>query len=265
MSEKQLTSQAEIVFWLDDENRDYRAGVALFEKYSRNKSMLHFFQRKGNEALSRLEYQLRKLAGKKHLRPAEETKRISFAKAQESTEIRPPALTVRTEIKIGRADGIKFEDLPESLQPLYSANTDDYKAMRSLHEKMKLSNTDEDRARFRAELVKLDDAVAKRWEIIDKWAETGELPNQDDENTDENKTGANKLTPQQVGAHRASISRNLEHLENTEGVSPQKWEEYLKRLLVAASALLDDGQSLAPATLDRIRKFAPSFGSFPDT
>jgi len=50
----------EIQSWLDSD-KDYQAGLILFEKYSKTLSMIHYLKRKQNQ--EKLERELKKLLG----------------------------------------------------------------------------------------------------------------------------------------------------------------------------------------------------------
>lgn len=143
----------EIKTWLDGQ-RDYEAGRTLFEKYSKKQPLINLFRRKYKPEV--LEYNLRKLVNA----PAGK----SQPEAQPVATLKPGnKLEVDTGLKV------KYNDLPERLKKLYDQNREEYKLMRVVHEKMKLAQTDQERAKLRAELVKKDDLIAENWKVLDAW------------------------------------------------------------------------------------------------
>lgn len=244
---KQLTANQKLEAWLDSEEKDYIAGLALFLEYSRNRSLHAYLLRKQDAA--KLEYEIRKLSGYNNLKSAGEIKQILLEKnANKQVEF-----TER--VKITEDGKIRFEDLPEILQGYYTQNTNEYKTMRSLHEKMKQATTDKERAGIYKGLVNLDDRILKRWKAIDHWATTEELP--------QGKEAAPQiitdLTPQEVTKHRTAVNRSLTSLEHPE-TTEKKREESLHKLQEASTALLQGKQVFKEETIARIKVFIPEFG-----
>ena len=271
MNDKEIQTQrakAEIGAWLESPDKDYAAGLVLFGKYSRNRGMLQMFYRK--RLPDKLEYELKKLSERASIRPAnidpETVAAISAVQKitnsevvsiEENTEKENADRTderIETEYPPSyseRPNKIRREDLPEDLHRLYDKNVEDYKLMRAVHEKMKLAGADEERAKFRAELDRYDDAVRDRWAAMDAWAENGTLPEKKTEHS-------GKLSVQEVNKHRATISRKLGELER--GISDEgKKEQAATDLRNAVEALSDDGQSLKPGTTNRVIKFIPDY------
>jgi tellurite resistance-related uncharacterized protein len=238
----------EIRQWLDSKEKDYQAGLSLFLKYSNNKALQRYLSRR--TAQMKLEYELDKLS-----------KLITM-----KTTGLPPQKVIRNEMPPEEKEDkqaviskhIKFEDMPEVLQEYYLKNVDEHKKMRALHEKMKLAETDEERASLRQDLVALDTAVAERWDVIDKWTETGVVPEVKPKK--KTVTDSETLTIQDVGALRATVSRALSSLESTD-VQEDKRKTLTEKLEQAAKNLVGSGQNLLNETMNRIRKFVPNFGT----
>ncbi|MDR0419352.1 MAG: hypothetical protein LBH34_03985, partial [Prevotellaceae bacterium] len=164
--------------WLKSDTPDYTEGVALFKKYSRSYALIHYFLRKEN--LGKLKYELEKLdrVGAKPIAVRSGLKKVV-----------PPTMPgVKTgangdngegekyRVRLDKGGKIRPEDLPTVLREYYDRNADEHKLMRSLHEKLKLADSGEKRAEISKELVALDNAIAGRWDALDKWAQTGKLP-----------------------------------------------------------------------------------------
>lgn len=150
----------EIKAWLKSPEKDIDAGIALFQKYSRNRALFLYLSRKRDER--KLIYELEKLSKFTNLKPVAQP-RVVRAKMQKD---QPPAPDPEGH-KIINPRRINREDLPDALKVVYDGVAEAYKIQRVVHEKMKLTETDEARAELRAELVKLDDDIATGWDAID--------------------------------------------------------------------------------------------------
>lgn len=63
----------EIQQWISDSQHDYHIGVALYEKYGRNKSLANYFRTgKAQFRMSKLVYELGKLASSASIKVAVE-------------------------------------------------------------------------------------------------------------------------------------------------------------------------------------------------
>lgn len=185
----------EIKTWLNGQ-RDYETGRALFEKYSRKQPLINLFRRKYKPDV--LEYNLRKLVNAPAGKPQPEAQ---------------PAVTVKPGNKLEVDTGlkVKYNDLPERLKKLYDQNRDEYKLMRAVHEKMKLAQTDQERAKLRADLVKKDDLIAENWKVLDAWDGS---PDRDPEPAPEKQ--ADEMA-REINSARVFISKNLKKAKELTG------------------------------------------------
>ena len=103
---------------------------------------------------------------------------------------------------------LDYRTLPDAIKPAYRKTVEIYRAMRSLHEKMKLVKSDSQREQVRDRLLTLDKERAAMWEIIDRWRQDGVLPNPPEDEL-------LPSDPKSVAAARVSITRNLALLEKT--------------------------------------------------
>lgn len=190
----------EIRQWLDTANPDFNQGFALFCKYSRNQSLMSYIGRKGQ--MQMLVHELQKLAALPKLTPN------PFYKAnitQFGVSI-PAKLPVEKEVKkviVIDERKVKREDLPEEMRIIYDKIVEDYKLQRSLHEKLKMANSDAGRAEFRKKIIDLNDQIKHGWAIIDGKIPSGDLQAQ---------TGISS----QVNSARAYISKMLKKENLTE-------------------------------------------------
>lgn len=195
----------EIRKWLDMANPDFNQGFALFCKYSRNQSLMKFIGRKGQ--MEMLVYELRKLAALPRITPnpfykvnlsefgvSNPVKQVPF---QQPPIIKEEKVIVIDERKVNR------EDLSEEMRMIYDKIVEDYKLQRSLHEKLKMANSDAGRAEFRKKIIDLNDQIKHGWAIID-----GKIPSGDQQA----QTGISS----QVNSARAYISKMLKKENLTE-------------------------------------------------
>ena len=168
----------EIIIYLEAPVRDFDTGVLLYERYSRNRSVLHYLKRKRDEA--KLMYELHKMSKTPYLKVLNPHVKVNIQPVQPAMPAATDPPQVETDAT-GDDSGDATDD-NEALSPprpvsreslcdehklLFDENSEMYKLQRVYHEKMKLATTDEERAAHRVEMVKLDDAIAKNWDIID--------------------------------------------------------------------------------------------------
>jgi len=228
--------------WLDSKTPDYNAGVLLFSKHSRNASLLHYFQRKGGVAMSKLRYELEKIAGIDHFKVAAKVKK-QRATTTGTTTVQPAK---EERVKINTDGSIKREDLPEELRALFDQNTEDYKVMRGAHAAMAASKNKDERKALRGQIDALDDAIAARWATIDHWVATGELPK--DAGSDDAAAANGNLSPQQINAYRTYISRYT--TTDVAKLNDVKRKELQKRIYLMLAA----GQNFDEATITKLHE-----------
>lgn len=204
----------EIKNWLSEENPDFDQGFNLLRTYSRNLSLISYIGRKRHGEM--LKYELKKLASNKVMLPNPHAK-ASSVPAQRKTVV------IVDDRKVNR------EDLPEEMRKVYDLIVDDYKKLRILHEKMKMANSDKGRAEFRDRIVKLNQKIKKRWEIID----TGKFP--------EDKTTSSA----HINSARAYISKMMKK----EDLTPEQRELIKEKLNI----IITSGEMLKPETLQKLK------------
>jgi hypothetical protein len=287
----------EIFDWFKKEP-DFDSGYALFAKYSRNRALMSYLQRKRD--LSKLTYELEKLmlfpitdrvgqkytapvitavvndktpvveipAGEKTTQPTflskfmssidkwlsqdpevkSETIIIPTAETTTAMDTDSPDFEAHQQLKIIKDGKVEYNDLPDDLKIVYDQIVEDYKQMRTLHEKMKLSTTDEDRLPFRTQLEILDDQIAAGWLKIDQALEVQAAP------VDETKPAV-ELDPMELGkaimAARSFISRFLPgYAQLDEKAKPLM----LVKLQDRVKCLADNNAKVKPETLAELRK-----------
>lgn len=141
--------------------RDFDEGLRLLEKYTNNRAVYAWVQRKRHQ--EKLIYELTKLSRLAHLKPSRQFRAHVSAASPRKTA--PATDDDDTPAKPRRQ--FKRDELPEDMLPVFDSIADAYKQQRVFHEKMKLAATDADRSALRAELVKLDNLIATGWDKID--------------------------------------------------------------------------------------------------
>lgn len=219
----------EIRQWLDTANPDFNQGFALFCKYSRNQSLMSYIGRKGQ--MQMLVHELQKLAALPKLSPNPFYK-VNITQfgvtipVQSTVEKKVEKVVVIDERKVKR------EDLPEEMQKIYDEIVADYKLQRSLHEKLKMANSDAGRADFRKKIIDLNDKIKHSWAIID-----GKIPSGDQQA----QTGISS----QVNSARAYISKMLKKGNLT--------EDQRKLILEKMKIIFDAGATLKEETLSALK------------
>ena len=163
----------EILQYLQGAEPDFNAGFALFCKYSRNQSLMNWISRR--QDMPKLLYELEKLS---KIEPAEnpiqETHLARWAKAEKpaeapsSSEI-PQEPVAPISFKTFDDRRTRRSDLPEELQKVYDGISEDYKLRRGLHEKMKMAQTNDDRASLRARIIETDNRIRGSFKEIDSY------------------------------------------------------------------------------------------------
>lgn len=146
--------------------------------------------------------------------------------------------------KILQIKRVNPEDLPEELQQVYNEVAEAHKQMRSVHEKMKLAQTDEQRAAFRQQLIALDEVVTEGWKAIDEYLLIKQQPVTTKPETSVNETEVSDLA-KSIGAARTYISRNLSAYEKAD---EKKKRELLKKINERVALLIENKASVSVKT-----------------
>ena len=169
---------------------DFATGLALLKKYCDNEGIISLVEKKRN--LQYLTFELKRLARKPHLKPNRHYVDLDLTVLDGPSHIDEPKGEVEDLPKQeapshidepnGEDDGdkivdwhklehyqnTKYEDMPNDLcKKIYKENMDLYKELQHNHQQMKLANSDEGRAAFRKEVLRLDEVISSNWKIID--------------------------------------------------------------------------------------------------
>lgn len=226
----------EINTYLQQENPDFNTGFSLFCRYSRNESLMSWIGRKKD--MAKLIYELKKINNspivKENVRYQSNIVRFNLFRNED-----PQKPTVKEEdeieIRFKTYDDRKTKrsDLPEDLQNVYDTIAEDYKLRKGYHEKMKMAQTDQDRADFRARIIETQERIIAGWTKIDEYLlnrEKGKV--QSDETFKESSC-------------RSYISKNLKK----ESITPAVAEG----IKIRVKALLDHGCVIKDETMDLLK------------
>lgn len=220
----------EILNWLEEANPDFNRGFALFCQYSRNQSLIKYIGRKSQ--MQMLRYELEKLSTMPRLTPNPFYK-ANLAQFGGAIESEKPADVVKeNKVVILDERRVNRQDLPAALQEVYDVILEDYKAQRSVHEKMKNANSDIGRADFRSQLVELTTKIKDNWAIIDQ----GFVP----EPAAKTESGISS----QVNSARAYISKMI---------SKDLTNDQRELVNAKMKIIMDAGATLKPETLQKLK------------
>lgn len=234
--------------------KDFDEGFVLFVRFSHNRALAMQLSRKRIQ--SKLEYELQKIVERTLIieRPVMPIGVIKKAiapviemKAAIETEISKGEKIIEKQGKvfIWHDDKVDYESLSDEQKALFDSNRDMYKEMRSYHEKMKLSTTDEDRKEMRDKVVELDGLIRENWKQFDASFEPQEPSSQGQEN------GEKETDPfKAVNNARSYLSKNLPKLETLTG---KKLEELKAKVAERYQVLIDTGQALDETSITKLK------------
>ncbi len=254
-----------ITNWLESDKKDFNTGLEYYQKASHNRSLIMYLQRKRD--LLKLTYELQKLLKlmpkrlaeieswtniiPKKQQPVNETKvtKDKPKTKKKGTRKKTDKSAVTPKSKMLQFKKIKREDLSPEMQETYDKISEAYKIQRTLHEKMKLAETDELRAGFRADLVKIDDQISAGWDVLDEWTLLQQQPSKE---TKEVQLPAGEADiARDIIACRSYISRGLDDIEKLEG---KKKESRIKEMKERVEKLVSYNASVKKETKQALIK-----------
>jgi hypothetical protein len=162
---------SEISLYLKSANPSFEEGFALFCKYSHNRNLIDWINRRNDKAT--LLYQLKKLnnllsdgapintVATRLIRQPKPTAKIEKTAAKSEA----PKVTFKTYDD----RRTKRSDLSPEMQKVYDDVASEYSVRRGYHEKMKMAKTDADRQAFRAKILESEERIKSGWARIDAW------------------------------------------------------------------------------------------------
>lgn len=239
------------------QEKDYDEGLIILAKHSKNRMLIQNLTKKKN--LGKLEYELNKIAERIKVKPVApaKTEKAPVMPEKPKKETENKTINQQKDIKIqkdnyGFHQGIrnKYKEfdpdmVPADIKKLWLNNTDAYKEIRSLHEKLKLMEkaTPEDRQPLTERITTLEDQIRANWKVIDDW-KPGD--------TNDNGHNNEKIDHKRINANRKFISTNLKKLQ--EGVEESKAELIRDNLKIRLKELAEAGEKLDPKTIEELSK-----------
>lgn len=206
----------EIKEWLT-QSGSFETGLDLLRKHTHNRFMLQSIQRRHDTL--KLRYELEKIEG------------IGSPAVHKEKPAARGMLEANVRTEIVREGSIRVEDLPQPLQAVYGQVCEQYRRMRSLHEKLKLVATDSDRATVRKELITLDRQRREGWAVIDRWRADGTLPVMEPAAEVESIPDYKA-----VQAARLAVSRLLKQLEDCDAVKAEQCRDKITKAVGTITA-----------------------------
>lgn len=152
----------ELLEWYESTERDITIGAELLLRINRNRILYNHIKIKRDG--ERLEYEIRKILDERTLIGAYMC--VPEKKAAAVTSDGPDASDPGNARKGKRTD---HDSLPARIAVLYDKALLIYPQMRNLHVRLKLENSDENRAAIVGELKGLEYALASAWEVYDAY------------------------------------------------------------------------------------------------
>ena len=176
----------EVKKYLEKGKVDFAEGFALLKKYCDNEGIIALVEKRRN--LQYLIFELKRLAKRPHLKPNRGFVGLNRPMSDGSSLDKPEVIddnpkngNQASELKSDQDDNIvdwhklkhyqntKYDDMPNDFcRKIYKENMDHYKELQHNHQQMKLANSDEGRAAFRKEVIRLDEVITSNWKVIDE-------------------------------------------------------------------------------------------------
>lgn len=152
---------ASITAWLNDPNRNYLHGKALYEQYGENKAVLALIRSgSGSFHLAKLKEGLEKLNLLANLEP----KPIVINDYHRPEPAAAPGKT-----------NPDFTSAPDQILRIRNEKNEKYAQARKLHETIRMMDSRQHRLQAGLQLLDLMDEVNESWSIIDEWKEKGTI------------------------------------------------------------------------------------------
>ena len=162
----------EVKKYLESGKVDFAEGFALLKKYCDNEGIISLVEKRKN--IQYLIFELKRLARKPHLKPNRHYVDLDLTVLDGPSHINEPkgeddGDKIVDWHKLEHYQNTKYEDMPNDLcKKIYKENMDLYKELQHNHQQMKQANSDEGRAAFRKEVLRLDEIISSNWKVIDE-------------------------------------------------------------------------------------------------
>jgi hypothetical protein len=171
----------DLLSWLADPNRGYPDGLALYQKYTKNKDV-DFFRAAGDPQPKSMHFRMlvqklqnvtRILAENPTLIPKPDPYKVDSRTVAPITnrplKVEREQRQIQKPVRIVDNPLVEITALPAALQQKYLQNKELYKEIAGTHAAMKEAENDEQRKGFYSELQRLEAQHASNWQEIDAW------------------------------------------------------------------------------------------------
>lgn len=184
----------EVKKYLESGKVDFAEGFALLKKYCDNEGIISLVEKRKN--IQYLIFELKRLAKRPHLKPnrgfvdlnrpisdgssldkpkvidddPKNGDQVSELKSeQDDDQVDDQDDNIVDWHKLKHYQNTKYDNMPNDFcRKIYKENKNLYKELQHNHQQMKLANSDEGRAAFRKEVIRLDEVITSNWKIIDE-------------------------------------------------------------------------------------------------
>jgi len=184
----------EVKKYLESGKVDFAEGFALLKKYCDNEGIIALVEKRRN--LQYLIFELKRLAKRPHLKPnrgfvdlnrpisdgssldkpkvidddPKNGDQVSELKSeQDDDQVDDQDDNIVDWHKLKHYQNTKYDDMPNDFcRKIYKENINLYKELQHNHQQMKQANSDEGRAAFRKEVLRLDEIISSNWKVIDE-------------------------------------------------------------------------------------------------
>lgn len=175
---------------------NFREMLEIYKKHSKMHGLIRNIEKK--HMVEKLDHEMRKLFPQP--KPEKPKPHPVVVVKVEHQPVQPEQKPEKLKV-IRNHREVFYDDLPKRLQLLWDKNRDDYKEIRSLHEKLKLMEkaTAKDREPICLRMISLEEEIRKRWSEIDNW---NPVPDE------------LKIDHKRISSNRKYISTWLDRLDN---------------------------------------------------
>lgn len=216
---------------------EYFERLGLLSQFTKNRAMLQNLQRKPNP--EKVEYELSKYDKTKSVKKIE-------TKIEAKIEAKAVSTNLNQSPSISQSTSPGFIDqLPPDLLMKWQQNTDFYKEIRAIHERLKLMEkaTDNDRQPLTERIARMDDIIRANWELIDAYDPTAPKPEPEQ---------AQIIDHKRINSNRKFLSVNIKKLGELTG---EPLEDLRSKIIQRTTEIMQAGEQIHSKTVEELNKY----------
>lgn len=212
---------------------EYYQRLGLLGQFCKNRAMLQNLQRKPNP--EKVEYELSKYDKSNIVKTNIVKSQQPAASSQQP--VTPP--------KVDHPQNGFIDQLPPDLLMKWQQNTDFYKEIRAIHERLKLMEkaTDADRQPLTEKIARMDDIIRANWQLIDGYDPNAPKPEPEQVQIIDHK---------RINSNRKFLSVNLKKLGELTG---EPLEDLRSKITRRTAELLQAGEQIHSKTIEELTKY----------